>query len=60
VLVDNSLVWDGLLGQDAFAFDGPVGIRSDNVRLQMQIRTGPLVRAQPGGAPTCHSNEESE
>src|ERR1700722_18542126 len=28
VFADNLLVWEGSVGPDAFAFDGPVGIRS--------------------------------
>jgi len=60
VFIDNSTVWEGFLGQDALAFDGPVGIRSDNARLQMQIRVGPVLHAQRGGAPICRSSEESE
>jgi len=60
VFVDNLPVWEGFLGQDALAFDGPVGIRSDNVRLQMQLQSGPHLHAQVGGTPTCRSSDESE
>jgi hypothetical protein len=60
VFVDNSPVWEGLLEQDALAFDGPVGIRSDNVRLQMQIQTSPVLHAQLGSAPICRSSDASE
>src|ERR1700733_13050595 len=56
VFADNSLVWEGSVGQDALAFDGPVGIRSDNARLQIDFRTGkPLTDKAPG----CRG-EESE
>jgi hypothetical protein len=56
VFADNSLVWEGSVGQDALAFDGPVGIRSDNARLQIDLRTGkPLTDKAPG----CRG-EESE
>jgi hypothetical protein len=49
VFADNSLVWEGSVGQDALAFDGPVGIRSDNARLQIALRTGkPLTDKAPG------------
>ena len=34
VFADNFLVWEGSVGRMA-AFDGPVGIRSDNADLQM-------------------------
>ena len=61
VFVDNSLVWEGSVGPDALGFDGPVGIRSDNVRLQMDLRAGQPLKAQPGSAAGCRSGgEESE
>jgi hypothetical protein len=61
VLVDNSLVWEGSVGPDALAFDGPVGIRSDNARLQIELRAGQPFNAQPGHSPGCRSGgQESE
>jgi hypothetical protein len=33
VFADNVLVWEGSVVAEALAFDGPVGIRSDNARL---------------------------
>src|SRR6204780_4266325 len=56
VFADNSLVWEGSVGPDALAFDGPVGIRSDNARLQIDLRTGKRTKEQ---APGCRG-EESE
>jgi hypothetical protein len=56
VFADNSLVWEGSVGADALAFDGPVGIRSDNARLQIDLRTGKPLRQQ---LPGCRG-EESE
>jgi len=61
VFVDNTLVWEGSVGPDALAFDGPVGIRSDNARLQIELRAGQPLEAQRGHAPGCRSGgEESE
>ncbi len=40
VFVDHSLVWEGSVGPDALRFDGPVGIRSDNARLEISLRAG--------------------
>src|SRR5271167_2579707 len=61
VFVDNSLVWEGSVGPDALAFDGPVGIRSDNLRLQIELRAGQPLQAQSGHGPGClSSGEESE
>jgi hypothetical protein len=38
VRADGVLVWEGDLGEAAFAFDGPVGVRTDNVQAEMQLR----------------------
>jgi hypothetical protein len=61
VYADNSLVWEGSVGPDALAFDGPVGIRSDNARLVIELRAGQPTQAQLGHLPGCRSgSEESE
>ena len=59
VFADNSLVWEGSVGPDVLGFDGPVGIRSDNARLQINLRTGQPLKAQPGHAPDCRSGERN-
>jgi hypothetical protein len=38
VFADNTLVWEGSVGSEALTLKGPVGIRSDNARLQLQVR----------------------
>jgi len=38
VSVDGSVVWDGSLPAEAFEFDGPVGLRSDNGDFDVQLR----------------------
>lgn len=55
VFADNVLVWEGSVGSDALAFDGPVGIRSDNARLQLELRTPHPSNAQRGQAPACRT-----
>ena len=61
VFADNSLVWEGSVGPEALSFDGPVGIRSDNARLQIDLRAGQPLKAQPGHAAGCRSGgDESE
>jgi hypothetical protein len=61
VFVDNVIVWEGSVGADALVFDGPVGIRSDNARLQIELRAGRTLETQTGHAPGCRSgSEESE
>ncbi len=61
VFVDNAVVWEGSVGAEALIFDGPVGIRSDNARLQIELRAGRPLEPQTGHAPGCRSGaEESE
>jgi hypothetical protein len=57
VFVDNRLVWEGSVGPDVLAFDGPVGIRSDNARLEIELRTGPPLKVQPAPASGCRSGD---
>jgi hypothetical protein len=45
VFADSALVWEGSVGTEALAFDGPVGMRSDNARLEIELRTGQALRA---------------
>jgi hypothetical protein len=54
VFADKSLVWEGSLGPEALTFDGPVGIRSDNARLQIDLETGPPAKQQ---SPGCRGPE---
>jgi hypothetical protein len=37
VFVDDRVVWEGSVGSDALEFDGPVGIRSDNAKLEFEL-----------------------
>lgn len=60
VFTDNSLAWDGNLSEEALSFHGPVGIRSDNARLEFEL----LAKLPEGPAAarfTCRSGpDESE
>lgn len=47
VLADGAVVWVGNIGPEARAFNGPVGMRSDNARLEAELRVG-----MPPGAHT--------
>ncbi len=38
VQVDGRAVWEGALGEEILAFDGPVGLRTDNARVAFQLR----------------------
>jgi len=42
VYIDNTLAWQGPLGSDVQRRDQRVGIRSDNIRALIELRSGPL------------------
>jgi hypothetical protein len=54
VFADNVLVWQGPVGGEAAALNGPVGMRSDNAKLELEFRApqfssrGPGCRTGPG------------
>lgn len=55
VSVDGTVVWEGDLGPEALAFDGPVGVRTDNGRFEFELLTGEL------GAPrACREGEKED
>ena len=47
VFVDNTLVWQGGVEQGLLSLNGPVGVRSDNARLELEI----LARHDDGNHP---------
>jgi hypothetical protein len=47
VLIHDELAWEGDVGRDALDFDGPVGIRSDNAKLELELRSGQPSSSQP-------------
>jgi len=55
VFVDNAVVWDGRVGTRALRLDGPVGIRSDNVRLEMELQAGTLSSNHPDSVMPCRA-----
>jgi hypothetical protein len=58
VFADNALVWDGSVGAEGLEFDGPVGIRSDNAHLELELRTGPLLNASSAQPPACRTGAD--
>ncbi|HSD10333.1 MAG TPA: hypothetical protein VLF14_05080 [Candidatus Binatia bacterium] len=46
VFTDGRLAWEGDVGEETLAFDGPVGIRTDNGRFVFRVAGEP--GAQPG------------
>jgi hypothetical protein len=55
VLVDDALVWEGNLGPEVADLAGPVGIRSDNVRLSFDLKTGVSSAMHPDFRLACKS-----
>lgn len=41
VLADGALTWEGQLPPEVLTFDGPVGLRADNGRFDLELRTTP-------------------
>lgn len=54
VFVDNHEVWEGDVA-DAAKLDGPVGIRSDNARLEFDVLAREPERAHPRYAQACRT-----
>jgi hypothetical protein len=60
VFVDSNVVWEGNVGFELEALNGPVGIRTDNVKSEFELLTPPF-HSQPGQAGSCRSGPgESE
>ena len=57
VFIDGHSVWEGSVGHAALDFDGPVGIRSDNTRLELGLRVGPRTGATL--SPACPASAGS-
>jgi hypothetical protein len=47
VRVDGKEVFRGRVGLDALLFDGPAGVRTDNVRIEAELRAAPGDTAAP-------------
>jgi hypothetical protein len=55
VSADGRMVWQGEAGPDAADLKGPVGIRSDNVRLSLDLQAGVLTGQHPHFLQACKS-----
>lgn len=53
MFVDGSPVWEGDVGAEALRLAGPVGLRSDNARLEIELRTGAPLAGAAGEPKTC-------
>jgi len=53
VYADDHLVWEGLGGPRARSFHGPIGIRSDNVKVEFELTAVESRDTQPGYQLAC-------
>ena len=53
VYADNNLVWEGNVGSLGGRLDGPVGIRSDNAKLEIELRAGQSSGSHPDHQLSC-------
>jgi hypothetical protein len=58
VTADGRVVWEGSVGAGAMGLDGPVGIRSDNVRVGVQLFAGQASGGKAGARPACKAYSE--
>jgi hypothetical protein len=60
VFADNKLVWEGDVGADALAFDGPVGVRTDNGHFEFEFFAAKPGAGQQGATAACQGPAEEE
>jgi hypothetical protein len=58
VTVDGAAAWEGDVGAEALAFDGPVGMRSDNVDLELELFAGQPDSKRNFKIPPCRAASE--
>ena len=59
VLIDGSPVWEGDVGAEALRLTGPVGLRSDNARLEIELRTAAPLAGAAGEPKACPRSAQS-
>lgn len=60
VYANNQIVWEGNLDAAALAFDGPVGVRTDNGRFDFQLFAAMADHGQKGASAVCRSGEHED
>ena len=60
VYANNKLVWRGDLGAEALAFNGPVGIRTDNGQFHFELFAAEPHAGQQGASAACHAGSGDE
>jgi|ERR1700733_6862531 len=58
VSADGRVVWEGSVGAGAVTLDGPVGIRSDNVRIELELFAAQAGGGRAGTIPACKAYTE--
>jgi hypothetical protein len=58
VWADGQTVWQGNLGADADGLRGPVGVRSDNSRLEFALAVDSHAANQPATGPSCRKSPQ--
>lgn len=53
VLIDNHIIWSGSVGSEALAFEGFIGLRSENVRLHIELRVARPLEPHPNIPPAA-------
>ena len=53
VYADNNLVWEGKVGAEGGSLQGPIGIRSDNAKLELELLAGQSTGAHPDYQLAC-------
>ncbi|HYM75250.1 MAG TPA: hypothetical protein VE377_04660 [Candidatus Dormibacteraeota bacterium] len=59
VFADDTEVWEGTVAPDAAGLEGPVGMRSDNAHLELDLKVGEYVGVHPNYVITCKSGAEA-
>ena len=60
VYANNKLVWEGDVGPEALAFDGPVGVRTDNGHFEFELFAAKPGAGQHGATSACQGKTEEE
>jgi hypothetical protein len=60
VFADDVPVWEGYLGAEVRTLEGPVGIRSDNAKLELTLRAGLPTGDKPVRPAGCRTGPEAE
>ena len=55
IFIDDHEVWKGIIEKEAAELHGPVGIRSDNARLEFELKAGSYEGAHPNYLKACQT-----